>query len=72
VRLLRDLMSSMKGKLATQLARMGHSTGKTETQKHVVQYWTTPTFVRWRSNPNWPGRRAAAALRTAGKTRRMR
>jgi hypothetical protein len=29
-------------------------------------------FTRWRSNPNWPGRRAAAALRRAGKTRRMR
>lgn len=29
-------------------------------------------FARWRSNPNWPGRRAAAARRTAGKTRRMR
>jgi hypothetical protein len=29
-------------------------------------------FTRWRSNPNWPDRRAAAARRTSGTTRRMR
>jgi hypothetical protein len=46
---------------------------KPEKKPFVLDY--TPSysgFTRWRSNPNWPGRRAAAALRTAGKTRRMR
>ena len=40
--------------------------------KKAEPVWSTYGFIRWRSNPNWPGRRAAAARRTAGKTRRMR
>lgn len=70
-RSVRDLFRSLFG-MPGAASRAGRATGKTETQQQLVRYWTAPTFIRWRSNPNWPGRRAAAARRTAGTTRRMR
>jgi hypothetical protein len=84
---VRDLFASVFGQPSTNVQARGNSgfftsladavraarnTGKTKLQRRVLEAWTTPSFIRWRSNPNWPGRRAAAARRTSGKTRRMR
>ena len=50
---------------------------KTKTPEVVVDYYPEAVTSHYqpgsrRNTYHWPGRRAAAALRTAGKTRRMR
>lgn len=68
---LRNLAAQV-AKAVAQEKQKGITVSTVPGKKAPPPVWTTYGFIRWRSNPNWPGRRAAAARRTAGKTRRMR
>lgn len=72
-----SLPAAARGRLTALLSKIKATAVKIAQAREPrrIEIDFTPSydgFTRWRSNPNWPGRRAAAARRTAGTTRRMR